>query len=59
MISLKQTGLSFLHILISSTQQLSFTVFLSFALIFCQFEPGVAYKSAAYKKVCISEHIIW
>ena len=26
----------------------------SFRLIFCEFQPGVAYKSVAYKKACIS-----
>ena len=26
---------------------------LSFCLIFCQFHPGVAYKSVAYKKGCM------
>ena len=26
---------------------------LSFYLIVCQFQPGVAYKSIAYKKACI------
>ena len=26
---------------------------LSICLIFCQFQPGVAYKCAAYKKACI------
>ena len=29
-------------------------VLLSFCLIFCQFQPDVAYKSVAYKKVWIS-----
>ena len=28
---------------------------LSFCLIFCQFQPDVAYKSVAYKKACISQ----
>ena len=27
-------------------------VLLSICLIFCQFKPGVAYKSIAYKKAC-------
>ena len=27
---------------------------LIFCLIFCQIQPGVAYKSVAYKKACIS-----
>ena len=25
-----------------------------FCLIFCQFQPGIAYKSVNYKKTCIS-----
>ena len=28
--------------------------FLAFALFFSKFQPGVAYKSVAYKKACIS-----
>ena len=31
-------------------QKLSLRVLLSICLIFCQFHPGVAYKSVAYKK---------
>ena len=32
---------------------------LAFGWFFCQFQPGVAYKSVAYKKsVCLTE-IIW
>ena len=27
--------------------------FLAFALFFSKFQPGVAYKSVAYKKACI------
>ena len=27
-------------------------VLLGICLIFCQFQPGVAYKSVAYKKTC-------
>ena len=27
-------------------------VLLSFCVIFCQFQPGVTYKSIAYKKSC-------
>ena len=29
-------------------------VLLSFCLIFCQFQPGLAYKSVVYKKACVS-----
>ena len=32
--------------------QFSVRVLLSFCLIFCQFQPGVTYKSVAYKKAC-------
>ena len=32
-------------------------VFPSFYLIFCQFQPGVAYKSIAYKKACIAKKL--
>ena len=35
-------------------QKFCVTVLLSFSLIFSQFQPGVAYKSVAYKKACIS-----
>ena len=31
-------------------QKFSFMVLRSFCLIFCKFQPGVAYESAAYKK---------
>ena len=31
----------------------SLRVLLSFCLIFCQFRPNVAYKSAAYKRMCV------
>ena len=34
-------------------QKLNLRVLLRFCLIFCQFQPGVAYKSVAYKKACI------
>ena len=27
---------------------------LNFCLTFCQFQPGVTYKSVAYRKVCIA-----
>ena len=33
-------------------QKLNHRVLLSICLIFCQFQPGVAYKSVAYKKAC-------
>ena len=33
-------------------------MFLSLCLIFCQFQPGIAYKSVAYKKACISFALI-
>ena len=33
-------------------------VLLDICLIFCQFQPGVAYKIVAYKKACISHVII-
>ena len=36
-------------------QKFSLRVLLSFCLIFRQFQPGVAYKSVAYKKACTSE----
>ena len=34
-------------------QNFSLRVLLSFCLIFCQFEPGVVYKSVANKKKCV------
>ena len=45
-ISLKQTNLVFGSFDLKS----SLRVLLSFCLLFCQIEPGFAYKSAAYKK---------
>ena len=36
--------------IIFKQQKFSFRVLLSFCLIFCQFQPGVAYKNVAYKK---------
>ena len=33
-------------------RKFSLRVLLSICLIFCQFQPGVAYKSVAYKKAC-------
>ena len=33
-------------------QNFSLSVFLSICLIFCKFQPAVAYKSVAYKKAC-------
>ena len=46
--SLIQTNLFVGHI----SQKFSLRVLLSFCLIFCRFQPRVAYKSVAYKKVC-------
>ena len=45
-----------LLILSDNVDELKFSlrVLLSICLIFCQFQPGVAYKSIAYKKACIS-----
>ena len=45
-ISLTQINLVFGHV----NQNFSLRVLLSFCLFFCQFQPGVAYKSVAYKK---------
>ena len=45
-ISLIQNNFCFGH----TCQKFSLRVLLSFCLIFCQFQPGVAYKSIAYKK---------
>ena len=45
-ISLIQTNLFFRYV----CQKLSLSVLLRICLIFCQFQPGVAYKSIAYKK---------
>ena len=50
--------LAFLQISSKDTHSFFWTLsknqpLLSFSLIFCQFEPGVAYKSLAYKKACI------
>ena len=36
--------------IIFGRQMFSLRVLLSICLIFCQFQPGVAYKSVAYKK---------
>ena len=33
-------------------------VLLSICLIFCQFQPGVAYLSVAYKKTCAAVIVI-
>ena len=41
-----QTNLFVGHI----CQKFCLRVLLSFCLIFCQFQPGVPYKSVAYKK---------
>ena len=38
----------------SNSKKFSLRVLLSICLIFCQFQPGVAYKKVAYKKrACI------
>ena len=41
---------------VNNFRKFSLRVLLSFCLIFCQFQPGVAYKSVAYKKRVI---IVW
>ena len=46
--SLIQTNLLFGHL----CQKFSLMVLLSFCLIFCKFQPSVAYKSVSYKKAC-------
>ena len=46
LISLTQKNLFFGHV----RQKFSLRVLLSFCLIFCQFQPGVVYKSVSYKK---------
>ena len=46
--SLKQTHFCFGQVRLT----FSLRVLLSFCLIFCQFQPGVAYKSGVYKKAC-------
>ena len=46
--SLKQTHFCFGQV----RQTFSLRVLLSFCLIFCQFQPGVVYKSGVYKKAC-------
>ena len=40
---------------VNNFQKVKFSLRVSFSicLILCQFQPGVAYKSAAYKKTCI------
>ena len=45
-ISLTQKSLFFGH----ACQKVSLRALLSFCLFFCKFQPGVAYKSVAYKK---------
>ena len=45
-ISLTQANLFIGHV----CQKFSLRVLLNFYLTFCQFQPGVAYKSVAYKK---------
>ena len=32
---------------------------INFCLVFCQFQPGVAYKSVAHKKKCVSSNRDW
>ena len=49
-ISVIQPNLFFGHV----CQKFSLRVLLSFCLNFCQFQPGVTYKSVAYKKICIT-----
>ena len=39
---------------VNNFQIVKVQVLLSICLIFCQFQPGVAYKSVAYKKACSS-----
>ena len=39
--------------IIFKQQKFSLRLLLSLCLIFRQFQPGVAYKSVAYKKVCV------
>ena len=39
---------------VNNLQIAKIQVMLSICLIFCQFQPGVAYKSVAYKKACSS-----
>ena len=46
MVSLTQKSLYFGHVF----QKFNLGVLLSFCLIFCQFQSGVAYKGVAYKK---------
>ena len=40
--------------MIFKQQKFSLGVLLSFCLIFCQFQAGVAYESVAYKNACIA-----
>ena len=47
-VSLIHTNLSFGRV----CQNFSFGCSLAFCLKFCQFQPDVAYRSAAYKKAC-------
>ena len=39
---------------VNNFQIVKVQVLLSICLIFCQFQPGVAYKSVTYKKACSS-----
>ena len=43
----------------NSKSSASGSVLLSFCLIFCQFQPGVAYTSVAYEKKCVFLVIDW
>ena len=52
-ISLIQTNLFVGHV----CQKFSLRVLLSFCLIFCQFQPGIAYKSVAYKKKYVIKQV--
>ena len=54
-ISLRQKSVFFGHV----CQKVSRRVLLSFCLIFCQFQPGVAYESVAYKKKHVSSNCNW
>ena len=65
--SLKQTNLFFVHFLeclllfldddvwrkliVFKSRKFSRRMLLSFCLVFCQYQPGIAYKSVAYEKI--------
>ena len=40
--------------IIFKEQKFSLRALLSFCLVFCHLQPGVAYKNVAYKKACIA-----